>query len=270
MFLKYMTITELLKKEYDYLSKSYEVYGIFLYGSQNYGLATGQSDLDTKAIIIPSFEDLVLKQPINKVLDFGCGKCDVKDVREMVKNYKKQNVNFVETLYTVYFYINPKYEKFHHELLQERGRIARIDEKKALDCLKGHFEQAKKRMTHVTDTTKSDIDKYGYHRKSLLSIMRIASMIDKYTKGNMYSKVLDCSSLRKYQQTEIPKATAFASVAKYDKFITETINKYITEKHPQPDEKAIQWLDYWMLRVIYSNMKEPSKYNIVMRKYESN
>ena len=39
-----------------------QIIGVFLYGSQNYGLATENSDVDTKVIIIPTLEDLCLKK----------------------------------------------------------------------------------------------------------------------------------------------------------------------------------------------------------------
>ena len=39
-----------------------QIFGIFLYGSQNYGLDTENSDVDTKAIIIPTIEDLCQKK----------------------------------------------------------------------------------------------------------------------------------------------------------------------------------------------------------------
>ena len=39
-----------------------QIFGVFLYGSQNYGLDTENSDVDTKAIIIPTIEDLCQKK----------------------------------------------------------------------------------------------------------------------------------------------------------------------------------------------------------------
>ena len=39
------------------------ILGIFLQGSQNYGMATEKSDVDTKCIILPSFEDIVFNKP---------------------------------------------------------------------------------------------------------------------------------------------------------------------------------------------------------------
>lgn len=43
-----------------------KVVGVFLQGSQNYGLDYKDSDVDTKAVLLPSFKDIVLnKQPIS-------------------------------------------------------------------------------------------------------------------------------------------------------------------------------------------------------------
>ena len=38
----------------DYGIPEERIIGVFLYGSQNYGFATEESDIDSKAIIIPS------------------------------------------------------------------------------------------------------------------------------------------------------------------------------------------------------------------------
>jgi predicted nucleotidyltransferase len=37
-----------------------QIIGVFLYGSQNYGLATEDSDVDTKVVIIPTLENLII------------------------------------------------------------------------------------------------------------------------------------------------------------------------------------------------------------------
>lgn len=94
------------------------VLGVFLYGSQNYGCATAASDVDTKAILIPSFADLCLNKPVAKELHIGEEHCEVKDIREMVKMWKKQNLNFLEILYTDYFILNPSYRYVWDEFIK--------------------------------------------------------------------------------------------------------------------------------------------------------
>ena len=44
-----------------------KILGVFAYGSMNYGTyIEGISDVDTKAILIPSFGDLILREPVSK------------------------------------------------------------------------------------------------------------------------------------------------------------------------------------------------------------
>lgn len=88
----------------------YQVLGIFVYGSQNYSLATKDSDVDTKAIIIPTIENLALNPIKTKTLVLENGEhCEIMDIMHLVNNYKKQNINFVETLFTPYYWINAHY-----------------------------------------------------------------------------------------------------------------------------------------------------------------
>jgi predicted nucleotidyltransferase len=50
-----------LQEHYDEVIKmGYEVVGVFLQGSQNYDLDYENSDIDSKAIILPKFNDFVL------------------------------------------------------------------------------------------------------------------------------------------------------------------------------------------------------------------
>ena len=54
-------INETLKMHYNAAkSLNYNVFGTFLQGSQNYDLDYEGSDIDTKTIIIPTIDDIVL------------------------------------------------------------------------------------------------------------------------------------------------------------------------------------------------------------------
>ena len=93
------------------LYPEHQILGIFVYGSQNYNIATENSDVDTKAIIVPTLYNLAIN-PINvNVIKFENGEqCVVMDVRHLVANFRKQNINFVEILFTPYCWINPDYK----------------------------------------------------------------------------------------------------------------------------------------------------------------
>ena len=106
-----LDIKKRIKEHFDYvLNKGYEVFGIYLQGSQNYMLETENSDIDTKCIVIPSLSDIVLnKEPISKTIVLENNEhIDVKDIRIMFDIFKKQNINFIEILFTKYKIINQK------------------------------------------------------------------------------------------------------------------------------------------------------------------
>jgi predicted nucleotidyltransferase len=115
-----------------------QILGIFLYGSQNYGIATEKSDIDTKAIIVPTLIELCLEQPISKELHLENGEhCEVKDIRLMVDMFKKQNINFLEILFTNYKWINPKYAKYWKLFIDNAEEIAHYNENKCIKSISG-------------------------------------------------------------------------------------------------------------------------------------
>lgn len=253
MCMKFEEINDILKKQYNILQSKfgYEIFGIFLYGSQNYNLDTPESDIDTKVIIIPSFEDLVLNKPVSKTITLPWGECDIKDVREMIKSYKKQNVNYLETLFTDYYYINPKYKKPFNKLIQKREEIAHYNEHKAFDCFNGLMMQSKKRLTKSTETTKEDIEKYGYHRKSFMNIYKYAAMTEKYIKGADYKTVLQSKKYGVLRMKIYDKNKVLQLVKELD----EKTKNLILNTVPKPiNEKLSIWLDIWVVSLINSSI----------------
>ena len=110
-----------LKEHFQKISKDYPDYnflGIFLYGSQNYGLATEDSDVDSIAIVIPTIEDIILRKPICKEIIFENKEhCNIKDIREVVKEWKKQSLQALEILFTDYFIVKPEYVSYWNNFL---------------------------------------------------------------------------------------------------------------------------------------------------------
>ena len=65
MFLNREPILKRLQEHWNYAVRQGidpdRIVGVFLYGSQNYGFASWESDVDSKLIVVPSFEDMCLK-----------------------------------------------------------------------------------------------------------------------------------------------------------------------------------------------------------------
>lgn len=153
------TTMDAIKEHKKAILKEYaedQLLGVFLYGSQNYGIATENSDVDTKAIIIPSIEDLCLKKPVSREIKFDNEEhCEIKDIREMIKMFKKQNINFIEILYTDYCLINPKYNRIWREyFINKREYISHISKRQTVMSICGQ-------AIHTLNQNKTDGKKYA-------------------------------------------------------------------------------------------------------------
>ena len=101
-------ISKQLYDDAQYLRKEgFEVFGVFLQGSQNYGLSYEGSDIDTKSIILPSFRDLCLnkKEFSTTHVRKNGSHLDIKDIRGMFACFLKSNINFLEIIFTDYYRI---------------------------------------------------------------------------------------------------------------------------------------------------------------------
>ena len=190
-------IMKRVKEHYDYLQqKGYEIVFLALQGSQNYGLDVYDedymSDVDTKAVILPSFEDFVYnKKPVSKTIVLENNEhIDVKDIRIMFETYKKQNVNFIETLFTDFKIINPKYENIIKRLFDNAEEIAHIDVCQAVKCMAGMSKEKLKALKHPYPTIIDKVEKFGYDPKQLHHILRMNDFIKKYVSGKKYKECL--------------------------------------------------------------------------------
>jgi predicted nucleotidyltransferase len=170
----------------------YEIVGVFLQGSQNYDLAYKNSDIDSKAILLPKFNDFVLNNKVVSITHVMKNNehIDLKDIRLMFDCFKKQNINFVEILFSKYKIINPKYEKFMQKLFDNNEKIARYNNYASLNCISGTTMEKYKALEHPYPTLIDKIEKYGYDPKQLHHIIRLNEFIKRYLAGEKYSDCL--------------------------------------------------------------------------------
>lgn len=178
----------------------YEVVGIFVQGSQNYGLdiydKDYMSDIDTKAIVLPTFDDFVAgKEPVSTTIILPNNEhCDVKDIRIMFDILKKANVNFLEILFTEFCWINEKYYSIFSVVQNNAERLAFANMKALLNGIAGMSMQKFVALKHPYPTIKDKIDKYGYDPKQLSHIYRLNEFIKSIINGESFEKALICKN----------------------------------------------------------------------------
>ena len=165
---------------------------IALAGSQNYDLANEDSDVDTKAIVVPTLRDLALnKQPVSATIKFDNGEqCDVKDIRLMFQNFKKQNINFLEILFTQYYLADAGYHDLFLTLRARAEEIAHYKPFVALKCMGGMAKEKFNKMEHISPASEEKIKQFGYDPKQLHHIAHLREFAERYTKGEDFGKCL--------------------------------------------------------------------------------
>lgn len=151
-FIDKIFIEQELQKWKEHLDKKYglnKIAYIALYGSQNYHLSTKKSDVDVKAIYIPTIEESIFNEKrVSETIILESGAhCEVKDIREMNKMFLKQNINFLEILFTDYYWINPIYKKQIEIMRNNAETIAFCNKEVALFSILGQTKKAVKDYT---------------------------------------------------------------------------------------------------------------------------
>lgn len=154
-----------------------------LQGSQNYNLDNEFSDVDTKLLTLPSFDTLALnKQPLSTTHVLGNNEhMDLKDIRLFVPTLRKQNVNFVEMLFTEYYYVNSLYKEEWMKLVAAREQIARFSPNRTIMAMRGLTYNKYK----VFNNKKSEgfKEELGYDPKQVYQMGRIVEFVHRYIEG---------------------------------------------------------------------------------------
>ena len=172
--------------------KEENIVGIFLQGSQNYGLDFEDSDIDTKLIVTPSFKDICLnKKPMSTThVRLNDEHTDWKDIRLYMETFRKQNLNFLEILFTNFYWINPLYEKEWDRLIEAREDIARMNPYRAVKSMKGIALEKYHAMEHPYPSKEQILTEWGYDPKQLHHLLRVKEYLERYITGEYYKSCL--------------------------------------------------------------------------------
>ena len=214
---------------------------IALQGSQNYNLETENSDIDSKVITLPSLSQIIKNgkpTSFTHVRDNN-EHIDMKDVRLMFDCFKKQNINFIEILFTDYYFVmNDKYKSLLEELRNHAEEIAVLNPYRAIKCMKGMAFEKYNALCHPYPAKIDIINKYGYDGKQLHHLLRIKYFLDDYIcmlgdyKGIklLYKEILQSelmsSGLRK--ELKLIKENKFYDLDEAKKVAEQTLSSIVT------------------------------------------
>lgn len=146
--------------------KGYNVIYVGLYGSQNYNLDDEESDIDVKAIIMPSLHDIIFRKVTSTTIECEKGNIDIKDLLTFYDVIKKGNFSYIEAINTEYS-IGDKY-------IKQLFRQFKVNKKSML----GAMYEKRKALTHEYPSKTLEFEKWGFDPKQHHHILRLYDLIE--------------------------------------------------------------------------------------------
>lgn len=162
-------------------------------GSWNYNMGvinkSYQSDIDVKAICLPSLTDIVRgnKMVSHTYIMDDKSHIDVKDIRLYSNLWKKSNPQFLEILFSKYKLI---FNETFKKIIDMADEIALANFNRLLSSIKGMQLEKQKALTHPYPSIKDKIDKYGYDPKQLHHIVRLCEFGKSIIEGESFGEAM--------------------------------------------------------------------------------
>lgn len=166
---------------------------VAMQGSGNYGLDYENSDFDSKCIITPTFKDIALnRKPISTTkIRANDEHIDFKDIRLYMETFRKQNLNFLEILFTKYYFCpNNDFKSQWQRLLYKREEIAHMNPLRSFASMKGIAAEKYHALEHPYPSRMDWINQYGYDGKQLHHLLRIKEFMERFYVGESYAECL--------------------------------------------------------------------------------
>ena len=113
----------------------------------------------------------------------------ITDIRNYFSSLRKQNINFIETLFSPWIIVNKKYKDEFKQLFDNRELIARYNEYKAIKTIGGISIDRYKAIQNLNSKKADVIKKYGYDGKAVSHLIRIYAFLKRYIHNFPYQ---DC------------------------------------------------------------------------------
>ena len=246
-------IKEKLQEHYKYACEHYDeklIIGLFLRGSQNYGLDDENSDVDTMLLVNPSIEDICLaKKPISTTWILSNDEhIDVKDIRLMQGQILKQSPQFMECLMTPYFILGSQAFIPWNNFINHKEYWFNYDRKKMIKAMRGYAHEKHHALEHVYPSRANIIEQFGYDPKQLMHLARYKQLVKEFALGKPFPDILICND---------PEVEAYLRELKSGKFnidsarrfadeILETADKYtqlVIDHEPDADKEKCKLIE---------------------------
>lgn len=146
--------------------KGYKVIYMGLYGSQNYNVDDELSDIDVKAIILPTLHDIIFRKITSTTIECENGSIDVKDLITFYNVIKKGNFSYIEAIDTEY--------SIGDKQIKEMFKQFRPNLKSML----GAMLEKRKALTHEYPSKHSEFQKWGFDPKQYHHILRLYDLLE--------------------------------------------------------------------------------------------
>ena len=147
-------------------NKGYKVLYIGLYGSQNYNVDDEYSDIDAKAIVLPTLTDIIHRKVISTTYECENGAIDCKDLITFYDVIKKGNFSYIEAIDTEY--------SIGDKTLKEMFKQFRPNRKSIL----GAMYEKRKALTHEYPSKTEEFEKWGCDPKQYHHIIRLYDLLE--------------------------------------------------------------------------------------------
>lgn len=178
-----MDIQTKIERTWDFCIKEFgleRLISLCHHGSFNYDLALPDSDADAKLIIAPTWDDIIHdRKPLSTTIQGPYGDINVTDIRLYIDtNLRKQNFNFLETLFTPFYCVNPDYADIWMQLIDYREAIAHYKPEEAIRTM---MDQVR---NQIMRWNKFDNNKTLYH------LLRITHALRTYLDNERFEDTL--------------------------------------------------------------------------------
>ena len=241
-----------------------KILGIFIQGSQNYQLDYNGSDIDTKCIVLPTLEDICLNKKATSYTHVRENNehIDFKDLRVITTDFKKQNINFLEILFTKYKIVNEDYAALFQPMFDRAEDIACYDNYRFVRATAGMSMEKHKALTLDRPSQHEEIVKYGWATKQLHHTERLNLFMKRWVAGESFADCLidyrgeEMSYMKQYGHCIKTLEQAKALCKQYDDETNAIKEQYIATHEHIINDSVGEIIDGVVVTIVKESLKK--------------